>query len=424
MFTNHNTAVVRKYQADVMSAEYARIQTPYTGTGIEGSRRKKVLVTDASQRKSVPIIRSLGRKGIHVIAGDDRPMSMGSFSRYASQKAVYPSPENEDHFISWLIDAGKKKKFDILFPIDERTMEPVTKHLSDLERHMTIPVVDHDTFMIARNKAKTMEYAGKLNIPVPRTFVFNTEEEVLNTLKLMPTPVVIKARKSSGSRGLSYVTDRRQLHGEYRKIHSKYPFPLVQEYIPSGGNTYGVEGLCRHGTVLRMFVHRRIREFPINGGPSTLRESVYKPDIVSHAQKLLKAVNWHGVAMLEFKEDPRTGECVLIEINPKFWGSIALPIAAGVDFPHLLYQLACNEKICEEYSYPEHVLCRWLFPGDLLHFIFNPKRFNLQPSFFSFRNTAYDILDINDPGPVFMLFVSLVRDLFKVRTWNEKIMRH
>ncbi len=417
-----NTALVREYGAEELSEEIVQVPAPYPGN--EDLRfEKKVLVTDAAQRKSVPIIRSLGRKGIHVIAGDDRPLSIGSFSRYASQRAVYPSPENEDHFIQWLIDSGKKKRFDILFPIDERTMEPVTMHLSELQKHMTVPVVDHDTFMIARNKAKTMEYADKLDIPVPRTFVFNTEEEALNTLKLMPTPVVIKARKSSGSRGLCYVSDRRHLQGEYERIHAKYPFPLVQEYIPPGGNTYGVEGLCYHGTVLRTFVHRRIREFPINGGPSTLRESVYKPELVSLAKKMLESMHWHGVVMLEFKEDPRTKECVLIEINPKFWGSIALPIAAGIDFPYLLYMLACNQKISEDSGYPEHVLCRWLFPGDLLHFLFNPQRFKLKPSFFKFRNTAYDIFDVNDLGPIVLLFVSLFRDLFKRKTWSDKILR-
>lgn len=421
MLHNPNTAVVREY-GEALYPEYLHVPAPYPGD--QDSRfEKKVLVTDATQRKSVPIIRSLGRKGIHVIAGDDRPMSIGSFSRYANQRAVYPSPENEDRFIQWLIDSAKKKHFDILFPIDERTMEPVTKHLNELQKHMTVPVVDHDTFMIARNKAKTMEYAGKLNIPVPRTFIFNTEEEALKTLKLMPTPVVIKATKSSGSRGLCYVSDRNLLHGEYKKIHAKYPFPLVQEYIPPGGDTYGVEGLCYHGTVLRMFVHRRIREFPINGGPSTLRESVYKPEITSLAKKLLESMHWHGVVMLEFKEDPRTKECVLIEINPKFWGSIALPIAAGIDFPYLLYQLACNQQICEEYSYPEHILCRWLFPGDLLHFLFNPQRFNLQPSFFNFRNTSYDIFDVKDLGPIVLLFATLFRDLFKRKTWNDKILR-
>lgn len=389
-----------------------------------GLHARRVLVTDSSQRKSVPIIRSLGRKGVHVVAAEDGQMSLGFYSKYARQKLTYPPPEKEERFVDWLIDSGRSGRFDIVFPIDERTMAPVTKYKAEIEQYLTVPVVDYETFMLARDKAKTMELAESLGIPIPRTVACTREDDLAETLRLMPVPAVIKARESSGSRGLCYVTDRRHIFSEYRKIHARYPFPLVQELIPPGGDTYGVEALCDHGRILRLFVHRRIREYPINGGPSTLRESVYKPDLLEHAVRMLTAIKWHGVAMLEFKEDPRTGKCVLIEINPKFWGSIALPIAAGVDFPYLLYQLACRQEIGEEYSYPEHVLCRWLLPGDLLHFIFNPNRLNLKPSFFDFRNTAYDIMDTKDPGPFVLLILTLIKDIFAPRTWTGKILRN
>jgi hypothetical protein len=46
--------------------------------------------------------------------------------------------------------------------------------------------------------------------------------------------------------------------------------------------------------------------------------------------------------------------------------------------------------------------CRWLLPGDILHFIHNPRRTSLLPKFFHFwdGNTAYDILSLKDPLPV------------------------
>ena len=50
-------------------------------------------------------------------------------------------------------------------------------------------------------------------------------------------------------------------------------------------------------------------------------------------QELLDELNWHGVAMVEFKvtED---GTPYLMEINTRFWGSLQLAIDAGVDFPY------------------------------------------------------------------------------------------
>jgi predicted ATP-grasp superfamily ATP-dependent carboligase len=78
-------------------------------------------------------------------------------------------------------------------------------------------------------------------------------------------------------------------------------------------------------------MHRRIREYPITGGASTAAESFYDPALRDLRLTLLRALNWHGVAMVEFKKDQRDGTHKLI--NAKFWGSLDLAIAAGVDFP-------------------------------------------------------------------------------------------
>jgi predicted ATP-grasp superfamily ATP-dependent carboligase len=91
-----------------------------------------------------------------------------------------------------------------------------------------------------------------------------------------------------------------------------------------------------------------------------------------------------------------------MEINPRFWGSLALAIAAGVNFPYLLLRMARGEKFKPVERYTLGTKCRWLLPGDLLHFIRNPERARLQPSFFKFRgpDLAYDILSLRDPLPV------------------------
>ncbi|MCD6360205.1 MAG: hypothetical protein J7M38_05010 [Armatimonadetes bacterium] len=41
--------------------------------------------------------------------------------------------------------------------------------------------------------------------------------------------------------------------------------------------------------------------------------------------------------MLEFKKEYETGEYYLIEVNPKFWGSLDLAVESGVDFPGYIY---------------------------------------------------------------------------------------
>ena len=88
---------------------------------------------------------------------------------------------------------------------------------------------------------------------------------------------------------------------------------------------------------------------------------------------MLDILQWHGVAMVEFKKDSRTGEYVLMEINPKFWGSLDLSIASGVDFPYLACRMALDGDIEPVFSYRVGTKFRWLFPGEVFHGMTNPR---------------------------------------------------
>ena len=82
---------------------------------------------------------------------------------------------------------------------------------------------------------------------------------------------------------------------------------------------------------------------PPSGGVSVLCESVpLRKPLVDYALRILQSAAWHGVAMVEFKLDARSGIPHLMEVNGRFWGSLQLAIDAGVDFPWLLYQLAAT----------------------------------------------------------------------------------
>ncbi|MEM2169794.1 MAG: ATP-grasp domain-containing protein [Candidatus Bathyarchaeia archaeon] len=383
----------------------------------------RVFVTDASQRKAVPIIRSLGRHGIQVVAGESTRWSMGFFSKYCTNWVVYPSPtETPDLFIEWLLNHLKRNSYDALFPIDERTLDPVTSHLEDLRKYTSIPVVDYATYMKARDKGQTIRIALQNDVPCPKTYFVSNLEEVQSLAQMIDFPVVIKPRQSQGSRGIAYIQTRDQLYKEYTKIHACYPFPLIQEFIPPGGGSFGVEILLNKNSEPRaVFVHKRLREYPVSGGPSTLRESVYAPELVELGVRLLKAMGWYGVAMVEFKVDPRDNIPRLMEVNPKFWGSIQLSIVSGVDFPYLLYRMATEGDIEPVLEYQPGVRCRWLLPGDILHFLSNPNRFRLQPSFFQFwgDNLHYDILSRDDPGPIWGMFVSYLAQAFNTKLWKD-----
>ena len=274
--------------------------------------------------------------------------------------------------------------------------DPFNRHR--FERYTRIPFVNADLADFVNDKADLMRYAKTCGVDVPETIFMKGNEDLGRIADTIDYPVVIKPRISSGSRGLVYAGDRRELLSNYPAVHERFPFPIIQEYIP-GSEVCGVAMLLNFQSQVRAsFVYKRLRSYPVAGGPSTLRVSVKRDDLRDIAGHLLQSLTWTGIAHVEFKIDPRNGRPKLLEVNPRFWGSLALAIEAGIDFPFLLYKLAMEGDVEPVNDYADGVMCRWLIPGDLLHFIHNPQRFGLKPGFFDFRMKD-DIMSLHDPLP-------------------------
>lgn len=81
--------------------------------------------------------------------------------------------------------------------------------------------------------------------------------------------------------------------------------------------------------------------------------------MLAASRRLLEALKWHGVAMVEFKRRA-DGSFALMEINPRLWGSLALSIGAGVDFPLSLWKIAGGENLPPQRPYAPGLRMRHL----------------------------------------------------------------
>jgi len=163
------------------------------------------------------------------------------------------------------------------------------------------------------------------------------------------------------------------------------------------------------GRVLALFTHRRLREYPPSGGASTLRESARDAALEDAAVRLLRHIGWTGVAMVEFKR--RQDGFHLMEINPRFWGSLALAVDAGVNFPLLLVKWARGEAFEPVTAWKSGIRARVFFPGDVMHYLANPDRAKMDPPLFDF-STPDDYLRRDDPRPGIGLVLSVLTGLF------------
>jgi predicted ATP-grasp superfamily ATP-dependent carboligase len=333
----------------------------------------KVLVTDADALHSLAIVRSLGNKGMRVSMSSHRKVfSLSFYSKFCRERIIYPTPNRNEEFIDFMIDLVRSKKFDILLPVRSTVTPLIAEHAEKFKPFVNFVLPSFDSMNIANNKELTFRFAEKVGIPVPKTIYPRKFSEIEEGAKRFRFPVVTKALIASGSRGLSYLNSpdellrfaEKNLKRESDLADKKW---IVQEYIQGSG--CGFFAIFDRGEPKAIFMHQRLREYPITGGPSTSAESFYHPRLKELGLKLLKALNWNGVAMVEFKLDQKDNEFKLMEINPRFWGSLNLPVACGVDFPYLFCLLAMKQDFEPVFRYKEGIKFRWLFPGDFMHLL-------------------------------------------------------
>jgi biotin carboxylase len=259
-------------------------------------------------------------------------------------------------------------------------------------------------------------------VPVPSTLFPDgpDDEELRRAGRSLGYPLVIKPRHSSGSRGIRVVRSEAELLRSYPETHSSYPNPILQQYIEPGPRYDVCLLMDGQGDVKAEFAQKELRHFPLDRGPSTLQESVLAPRLVEQAKALLRSLPWHGVAELEFMVDPRDGVPKLMEINPRFWNSVQLAVFAGVDFPWLLYRMAMGEELAPVREYEVGVRCKWLLPGDLLHFAANRDRFRMDPPVWAGKsyNVRDDICSKSDPGPMLGFGAACLRYCMSRNMWK------
>lgn len=303
-----------------------------------------VLVTDAARGSAIAIIRSLGRRGLRVVAADSEPRSPGFYSRYACERLRYPQPARAPgDVVETLLRAARARHVDLIVPVTDETMMPLSAARERFDGVCALAVPEADALAQSADKLATLELAARLEIPVPRTEVVKTTSEALEAAPSLGWPLVLKprwSRKRDEGGALerfevAYAADEAGLAEEMRRLEGRCQV-LLQEYCRGEG--HGVELLLHAGRPLAAFQHRRLREVPITGGASSFRESApLDPHLYDYAVRLLAALGWTGLAMVEFKVGE--GGPRLMEINGRIWGSLPLAVKSGMDFPARLAAL-------------------------------------------------------------------------------------
>lgn len=325
-----------------------------------------VLVTDPNQRVALTIIRSLGSQGVRVSALERSVFHypLASVSRYCSETSWIEDYEKDTESV-----LNECAKHSLFIPVSSNTLLWAVRHADAIRQKTKLLIPPFETIHRANDKIELSAFASNLGIPIPKTYSLSKNVSLQAFSRTLLYPAVIKLRSDEGlylepERRYRIVRTSDEFMAWYQTLSALKPDPLIQEYIEGEG--VGFSALYdEHGNLRASFCHRRLREYPLSGGPSTLAESIQDEKLNDYGTQILNALRWTGPAMVEFKRNRKTGALTLLEINPRFWGTLPLAVECGVDFPYLLYRLAQGENVRPVTEYRTGVRMRILFT-DLL----------------------------------------------------------
>jgi len=371
----------------------------------------RILITDGNERAALAAARSLVRAGHSVGVTADSRVSLAGVSR-----GIRPHPLTTDpmtrpaDYAAELAGITRRHGATVLLPMTDASLEAVLEHRSVLPAGVVLPFPDLAIYRAASDKGRLLSLAHDCGFGVPETRTIATPGDCDVTLPEHFFPAVVKPHRSvvtaAGIRRKLTVTPVADAV-ECRRALAALPaaaFPvLVQRHVSGLGE--GFFALRWGGRTIAMFAHRRLREKPPSGGVSTYRESIPLDErLAGPGLRLLDALDWQGVAMIECKREHETGRQVLMEINGRFWGSLQLAIDSGVDFPSLLVRCAVGESVPEHRDYRVGVRSRW-FWGDVDQLYLRLKargsRFRALLDFFrvSPRRDRSEVWRWSDPAP-------------------------
>jgi len=360
---------------------------------------------------SLAVTRSLGKRNINTSVISRNKYAMSFFSKYCHEKVLFDT--SKDCY-------SKFSKNDIIMPTNEDVIIELANNQNNYQYTPAFP--EYSVLELAFDKKKIIDRAIELDIPCPETIFIENDEDFEKKSNQLKLPLVIKPIRGRGGVGITFVDYSNLLKEIYGESQKNYGPLIIQEKIPYQ-ERYSVAILMNSDQVMkRCCVLRAIRFHPIHNGPASFVETVDKPHLVEMGKTLLQSIGYSGIAEIEFVIDSRNNEPKLMEINPRFWGSLQGAISAGVDFPYLLFQMIKEGDIEKNLDYKRGIKTRNVIPYEyqrlrdiiLGHY---SNKFKLA-SFLEFlkfyKDDAYFIFDVHDMKPFFSVFIdTLYRRLEK-----------
>ena len=348
-------------------------------------------------------------------------------TRYGSQVVLPDVTQHEGEHLVFMERIGRELPIKgVIIPTNDAYLLFVSQNRSFLSQYFDFVLPEHHTVETIANKKLQYQYATSVGIPIPRTFLLNCPGDIERIADCATYPCIIKPvyshlwrkyldKNSHPGWGKVVVA---QSSSELIQLYSQMAESgidlVVQEQIDGGDDRlYGL--LTYHSRAsepLAVFTKRKFRQWPMDYGTGSFQISAFEPKVMELGLRLLAAIDYQGLATIEFKNDPEDGVFKLIEINPRSAISQQIAVDSGVDIPYIAYQDIRGEPVEEVKFFRSGV--KWIHLGfDIKSFL--QYRGKKRLSFFSWLNSikgvrshAYFAWD--DPVPFLLVTLALAKE--------------
>jgi predicted ATP-grasp superfamily ATP-dependent carboligase len=350
---------------------------------------RALIVEDGHSRGAVAAARALARAGWRVALGSPGRAGLASGSRsVASTHDVPDAAGDEQRFLKAVSGAIGASDAEVVFGAGDAELLALSAHRDDLRA--VVPLADHATVLRALDKGSLADAARAVGLDVPK-----------NGEHLEP-PVVVKARRhaAGGSARLEaeVCADREAVAMRVAELSAAGGEPLIQERLAGKLIAY-IAFTARDGQVLASLQQEADAIWPEHTGVSVRARTVpVNETLAAGAALLLAELGWFGIAELQFLSVPARGP-VLIDFNGRFYGSLALAVAAGVNLPAMWAAAATRRKVPTPRAARVGVRYQWL-EGEL-RLALTQRRVPLRALAYA-PGAAHSIWSASDPKPALL----------------------
>lgn len=300
-------------------------------------------------RSCIETVRCLGLAGIRSVVV--APAREGSqYSRHAralvdwnwSAATRDREPELLDRLVRF---ARRQPERPALMYCCEASLLFVSRNRSRLQEVFRFIVPRAETVEQLADKVGFAALADRLALPVPRTRLLPLGQAIsgLNRDDLQ-FPLVVKPahrdevwESAEGTKAVRVDSpaDLATMAARHPRADSMFVLQHLVDGPESAIETYHVYA-DRAGEVVGEFAGRKLRTLPAVYGYTTALTTTRNQDVLDLGRKIVHALEFTGVAKLDFKRSP-TGQLFLLEINARFslWHHVGARV--GVNIPALVY---------------------------------------------------------------------------------------